>query len=258
AKDFIGRSNDLDTLLRHAKSESRTNGLLISSAPGSGVSELLRQTYDQLFHEQGEIVPFYFAPRKSDRTARQSATRFLQSFLQQIVAFRRQDSKILDLACDVCELAELALPSDGYWIDRLIEACQNESRLNDELAFVRSCLSAPLRALANGTGIFVIVDDLHETEYFTGEIDFVEELSEIFAGSNAQFVFGGRRRFLFDKKSEAFENLQIKPLSFIDSGLLVENLSDRYGVRINEQTRDLMTVQFGANPLCIKFLILWA
>src|ERR1043165_3162653 len=91
AEDFIGRSNDLDTVLRHAKSESGTNGLLVSAAPFSGVSELLRQTYDRLFHEQDEIVPFYFAPRKSDRTARQSATRFLQSFLQQIVAFRRQD-----------------------------------------------------------------------------------------------------------------------------------------------------------------------
>lgn len=254
-EDFIGRSRELNTLLRHAKGENNANGLLVLSAPSLGVSELLRQTYDQLFYEQGEIIPFYFSLRKSDKTARQSATRFLQNFLQQIIAFRRQDSKILDASCDICELAELALPSDGYWIDRLIETCQNESKLNNELAFVRNCLSAPLRALANGTRAFVMIDDLHKAEYFAGGIDFVEELGEIFSRSDVPLVFGGRRRFLFGKRAEDFETLQLKPLSFADTDLLVENFSAKYGVKINEQTRDLLAVQFGGNPLFIKFLV---
>ena len=68
--DFIGRSLETDALLRYAKGENITNGLLVLSAPCTGVSELLRQTYDQLFYEQGEIIPFYFALRKSDKTAR--------------------------------------------------------------------------------------------------------------------------------------------------------------------------------------------
>lgn len=255
SEDFIGRSLELDALLRHAKGESKTNALLISSAPGLGVSELLRQTYDRLFDGQDELIPFYFALKKSDKTARQSATRFLQSFLGQVVAFRRRDSKILDASCDVCELAEIALPSDGYWIDRLIETCQTESKLNNELAFVKNCLSAPLRALANGARVFVMIDDLHKAEHFAGEIDFIEELSEIFARFDLPFVFGGRRRFLFGKGLNDFESLEIKPLSFVDAGLFTENLAARYGVRINEQTRDLLAVQFDGNPLFIKFLI---
>src|SRR5215213_9184372 len=101
AEDFVGRSGELDTLLRHAKGEGKTHALLLTAAPGLGASELLRQAYDQLFYEQGDIIPFYFALKKSDKTARAAATRFLQSFLQQIVAFRREDNKILDAACDV-------------------------------------------------------------------------------------------------------------------------------------------------------------
>jgi serine/threonine-protein kinase RsbW len=254
-EDFIGRSREADALLRHAKGENSANGMLVSSAPTIGVSELLRQIYDQLFDEQGEVIPFYFALKKSDKTAKQSATRFLQSFLQQTVAFRRQDSKILNASGDVCELAELALPSDGYWIDRLVETCQTDSKLNNEHAFVKNCLSAPLRALSNGAKFFVMIDDLHEAEYFNGDIDFVEELSEIFSRSDVPFVFGGRRRFSFGKEAQDFENLQIKPLSFVDSGLLVENLAVKYDVKINEQTRDLLVVQLDGNPLFIKFLI---
>ncbi len=252
--DFIGRSRETDALLRRAKGENKVNGLLVLSAPCAGVSELLRQTYDQLFYEQGELIPFYFALRKSDKTARQSAVRFLQSFLQQTVAFRRQDSKILDAACDVCELSELALPSDGYWIDRLIETCQTESKLNNELAFVKNCLSAPLRALSNGARIFVMIDDLHEAEYFAGEIDFVRELGEIFSRLDVPFVFAGRRRFLSGSNADDFETLHIKPLAFADSGLLIENLSANWGVKINEQTRDLLAIQFDGNPVFIKFM----
>ena len=255
AGDFIGRSVELDALLRHANGDGKSNGILVSSAPASGVSEILRQTFDQLFYEQGEIVPFYFALRKSDKTAQQAATRFLQSFLQQIVAFRRGDRKILDISCDLCELAEIAPPNDGYWIDRLIETYQTESKLNNDAAFVKSCLSAPLRAAANGAKIFVMIDDLHKAEFLTGEIDFVEEMNEIYARSDVAFAFGGRRRFLSGNGFEKFETLQLKTLSFADAGLLAENLAAQFEVKINDQTRDLLAVQFGANPLFIKFLI---
>jgi serine/threonine-protein kinase RsbW len=255
AEDFIGRSGELDTLLRHAQGAGKTNALLLRSAPGFGVSELLRQTYDRLFHAQGEVVPFYFALRKSDNTARAAAARFLQSFLQQTVAFRRADSNILDATYDVGELAEIALPSDGYWIDRLIETCRIESGLKNDLAFVRNCLSAPLRALANGARIFVMLDDLDKSADLTGEIDFIEELNEIFARLQTPFVFAGRRRFSFGNGAHDFETLGIKPLSFADAGRLAENLSTRFGVKINEQTRDLLAVQFDGNPLFIKFLL---
>ena len=254
AEDFIGRTREIDALLSHAKGESKTNALLLLSAPAVGATELLRQTFDEIFHENSETIPFYFALKKSDKNAKQSAIRFLQTFLSQTVAFRRQDAKILDSAPDVCELAQISLPSDGNWIDRLIENCQSESKLNDERAFVRNCLSAPLRAKANQVEIFVIIDDLHEAGHFAGEVDFIEELKEIYSRSSVKFVFAGHRRFVFEKFQGNYETLDLQPLNFAEAGMLAENLAEKLNVVINEQTRDLIATQFGGNPLFIKFI----
>lgn len=253
-ENFIGRTRETDALLRHAKGGGESNGLLLLSAPALGASELLRQIYDQLFYEQGDAIPFYFAVKKSDKTAKSAALRFVQNFLQQAVAFRRRDRKIFDSAPDVCELAQLAIPSDGYWIDRLVETCQTESRLNDDRAFIRNCLSAPLRASARGARVFVMIDNLHEAAHFSKEFDFIEELTEIYGRSGIQFVFAARRRFNFEKLPGNAEILRLEPLSFSDTGLLTENLADRFNIKINNQTRDLTAEQFRGNPALIKLL----
>ena len=252
AGEFTGRTRELDTLRRHADGGGNAKGLLFASAPASGASEILKQLFDRIFHEKGEIVPFYFAVKKSDKTARQCALRFLQTFLHQTVAARRHEPKLLDFAGDVGELAEIAVPSDGYWIDRLIENFRRENSYHDERGFVRTALSAPLRAAANGVKIFVIIDDLHETENFTGETDFVEELEAIFARSAAPFVFAGRRRFLSGKFYANCETYQLENLTRADAGLLTETLAEKFAVKINDQTRDLISAQFEGKPAFIE------
>jgi serine/threonine-protein kinase RsbW len=265
SKDFIGRTIESDALLRHAQSESSVRGLLLLSAPNLGASELLRQTYDRLFAAaENETIPFYFSLRKSDKTARRAASHFLQTFLQQTIAFRRRDRKILNSSPDIFELAELALPSDGHWIDRLVATCQSDGKLTDESFFIRTCLSAPLRAAAEGANVFVMIDNLQAAESFSGETDFVEELKEIFSGSTVPFVFSGHRRFLFGAaltgatKLENIETLELKPLNFSDAGALVENLAQNLVLKINDQTRDLMAVQSAGNPAFIRNLFLAA
>ena len=261
AQDFIGRTAETEVLLRHAKGESKSDALLLLSAPALGSSELLKQTYDQLFHAHGATIPFYFSVKESDETVKNVALRFLQTFIAQVVAFRLRDPKIYDASPDIYELAELAAPEDNYWIDRLIALCRNESASNNDRAFVRSCLSAPLRAAAYGANSFVMIDDLHEADFLSAEINFFEELKEIFTRSTVPFVLAGRRRFLLNaiqagntKLTDA-EILCVEPLEFSDAGLLTENLAEKYSVKINEQTRDLIARQFAGNPTCIKFLL---
>jgi serine/threonine-protein kinase RsbW len=252
ASDFIGRTHEIEALLRHAAGEDRSSALLLLSAPALGVSEILRQTYDRLFLSQGDTIPIYFSLKRSDKTAKETAVRFLQTFLQQVVAFRRKDAQILDFGGDVEELSQLAVPSDGYWIDRLIEILQSE---NDERAFVKNCFSAPLRALASGTKSFVMFDDLSDAEN-----DLFEEVKEIFAGAEIPFVLAGKRRFVLSAaqtgttRLDDAEMLRVEPLSFSDAGLLAENLARACDVKINEQTRDLIAVQFDGNPAFINFL----
>lgn len=254
AENFIGRTRETNALAAHARGERRTNALLLLHAPALGASELLRQTYDRLFRENGEVIPFYFAIKKSDKSAKQCAVRFLQTFLAQTIAFRRQDAKIFDSSPEICELTELALPSDGYWIDYLVETCLRETRLNDERAFIRQALSAPLRAAANNTKFLVMIDNLHEAENFNGEISFIEELGEIYPRSSVNFVFAGHRRFVYEKFRGNYESMELQPLSFSESGILAESLAEEFEVKITDQTRDLISAQFAGNPLFIRFI----
>ncbi len=257
-ENFIGRTEEFDSILRHAKSESESKAMLCYTAPGVGLSELLKQVYDQLFYEQDKIIPVYFEFKKSDKNIKDAAVRFLQTFLKQTVAFRRNDTKILDASPDICEISELAIPSDGHWIDRLITACSRESELNNESAFVRNAFSSTLRAASQDANAFVMLDNLEDISYLTGETDLIEEIKEIFSRSKMPFVFAGKRRFIFsatqtgNTKINRAENLEIKPLSFTDSGLLAENLATQKDININEQTRDLIALQFRGNISLIK------
>lgn len=252
ADEFVGRSRELEMLLEHARVGSFSRGLILLSPPAAGTSELLRQTYDELFKSGGDVIPFYFALKKSDRSASQAALRFLQQFLLMAVAYRRRDTGILDASPEICELSQLAPPSDGYWIDRLIETCGIDSRLNDERSFVRNCLSAPLRAAARGANVFVMVDDIHEAAWFDSSVNILDEFRDIYSRAAIPFVFAGRRRF--DHGMNSFRAQFIEPLNFTNTGQLAEQLGKKYNVHINDQTRDLMATQFRETPMLIRSL----
>lgn len=259
-EDFIGRTHELEKLLHHGKGKTKSRGLLLLSEPAVGASELLRQSFDHLFFKQTETIPFYFSLESSDKTIKQTAQRFLQTFLQQVVAFRRQDVKILDTSSDIDELAQLSAASDGFWIDRLIASCRSENVLNDEKLFIKNCLNAPLYAADHGVDIFVMVDNLHESEYLVGDSNLIEEIKEIYSRAEAQYVLAGRRRFLLNAvqtgNTQLYETeiLQLESLDFADAGILAENLAEKYKVKISDQTRDLISRKFLGNPLFIKFL----
>jgi len=251
-EEFIGRARELDEVLRHAGGDEG-KGLLILSAPAEGVSELLRQAYDQLFYEQGEVIPFYFALSRNDKTVENAVTRFLREFLLQVVAFRRNDLSLLNVSPETSELAELAAPEDGYWIDRLLAAFESPSALADERSFVRHILSAPLRAAAHGAKSVVLIDDLHHAEHLLGSTSFTAELNDIYARSTVPFVLAGRRRYLLPSTQEGNTKLantkilKLLKLSETDAGSLAEALSNKNGVAIKEQTRDLLVQQFDGN-----------
>lgn len=252
SSDFVGREAELDRLLTHAKGKGSTNGLVLLAVPSAGTSELLRQTYDRLFAEQEDVIPFYFEVKASDGTVQNTARRFVSEFLLQMVAFRRRDAKIFDRAPTVDEISELAPPPDGPWIDGLVEVYRGGSDNDDGRSFVRNCLSAPVRAAMHNARSFVIVDGLHVTDHFEEGAAFLDDLIGIFSRASIPFVFAGQRRFLFGKTK--FETMSVEPLGFSGAGELAARLSVRTGVAINDQTRDLMAVQTGGRPGFIESL----
>lgn len=239
--DFIGRDRELDRLSNHAT--SARSALTLLSAPSAGVSELLRQTYDRLFAEQTKIIPFYFEFKQTDVSANAAAIRFLREFLLQTVAFRRRDIGIIDASPEICEIAELAVPTDGYWIDRLIESCHSESRLNNDNSVIKNCLSAPLRAAANGARSVVMIDALDIALQLKGGDSLFDDIRDIAAKAGIAFLLAGKRRPLHGRLS--FKSMRVEELSFEAAGKLSENLATKMQVAINDQTRDLIAVQTG-------------
>src|ERR1044072_3874872 len=92
---FVGRGEQLRELAALGSPRAEQKGLLLFAAPQSGVSELLRQTFDELFRQRGGPAPVYFAFARSDAATTAAARRFLQTFLTQVVAHRRDDPALV-------------------------------------------------------------------------------------------------------------------------------------------------------------------
>jgi len=238
AGEFLGREAELDALLSFARGETPSNRLVVLAAPRVGASELLRQAYDRLFFSQTSVTPIYFQLKPGDATAQSTARRFLYEFVLQCVAFSRHDAGIISSSPSLTELAELAAPVDGHWIDRLVESAVAGS----ETTFVRQFLSAPQRAAAGGARPFVMIDDVHLAAHMADGDVFLDELIDIFSRSLCGMALSGQRRFLFARAQGDIIDLESFPTP--DAGVFVEKYAARAGVEINDQTRDLIAVLF--------------
>ena len=248
AVDFVGREVQTERLFSHAHTSS--SGLILSALPGAGASELLRQTYDRLFHEHNDTIPFYFEIRRSIGSAREIAESFLREFIRQLVAFRRREPAVVRSIADLDELAELSVSVSGIWIDRLIETAR---RTPDGRDFIRTCLAAPVRAAAHDTKTFVMVDGLQLLGEIENGMMFFDELSDIFTRSGVPHVLSGYRRFLFGKHDSP--QLELGNLDFASAGRLAEVFAREAGMNIAEQARDLIAAQLAGNPMRIRHLV---
>lgn len=265
AENFVGRANELDLILRHAKATERENGLAFLATPGAGLSELMAQAYDQLFADASETVPVYFRFRTSDKSIAEVAQRFTRSLIRQIIAFRRRNPAILFSSPSGFELEKLASPADLSWLIPLTRAekFQQESAF-DELTAFRTAFSAPARSNAAGVNVFLILDDLDRAENLKGGRGKLVEELKLLLPRNGKFLLGGRRRALFgaiqngDRLFDDVRFIGLEPLSFVDSGLLAERLADELKISINDQCRDLIAHQLSGMPVWIRALFLTA
>lgn len=256
---FIGRDEELDAILEHARSEDG-GPLMLLSKPAAGSSELLRQAYNRLFADREGVVPFLFEFRPTDRNARQAAVRFLQTFLTQYTAFRKGDPNLVAMTPDVCEIGEMSPPVDMQWMSTVIESCKRDSALNDDASFVRHAFSVPFRASSADTRVFSMIGGTEYCDLIPGDTAIFEDLKDVFASSNLPFLFGGMRRFLANAMIKGVtrftdhRTVNLLNLDRAESGLLCEELSEITGVATNAQTRDLIGLQLEGSPLLIDAL----
>lgn len=250
--ELLGRSTELERLVDFALSDGDDGPLLVYGAPGAGVSELLKHAYDRVFSEQSSVIPFYFALGSSGATPEQTARRFLHQFLLQTVAFRRSDASVLNWFPDLCELAEIAIPSDGHWIDRLIHSLNHPCTAENEESVLNACFGAPVRAAAAGTRSCVMIDDCHVAASSETAARVLEIIKESCRAGGVPYVLAARRRF--DMNLPEARRLNIDRLGFADAIALVEKQAVKFDVAINDETRDLIANQLDGHVGFIRYI----
>ncbi|MDT5295061.1 MAG: serine/threonine-protein kinase RsbW [Acidobacteriota bacterium] len=260
---FVGRGEQLRELTALASPKSGPQGILLLAAPHVGVSELLRQAFDELFRQRGGPAPVYFAFTRSDAAATSAARRFLHTFLTQTVAHRRDDPALVSASPTLRSLLDLAAPQDYEWVERLIQSFERAQDEGDERALVRLCLGAPQQAAAGGVRTVVMLDDLHLAEHLRGEVALGPATAQAAAQSGMSYVIAGPRRRLIDLLNGASQaagldgqrRLHLERLKEPDARALVEGYAQRLGVALSEETRDLIVQQFEASPYLITSLL---
>jgi serine/threonine-protein kinase RsbW len=259
--DFVGRAGELDRIMAHAEPANAGRGLLLLMEPSAGVSELLRQAYDQIFNRRSDVIPIYFAITRNESTAVSAAIEFLNTFLQQYIAYRRDEPFVSHAPLTLQDLLELAPPADADWIEQLIEAYTRLRFSNEDKALVRFCLGAPQRIPAGRGRPFIMVDGAQLAEYLNGAVVLGTEILRVFGRSGFSFVVAGLRRQILEAAHDAkcnFELLDLLRLERLDASeaaRLVEHVARRQQVATSEAARDLLVQQFAGSPFFISIFL---
>ena len=262
--EFAGRADELQRVVSHALSSGqpdKNRGLLILLAPLAGVSELLRQAYDDLFNRQSDVVPIYFALPQTETTAVSAAIEFLNTFLLQYIACRRDEPTLAHASLTLNDLVKLAPAADADWIEELVERYNHQRFTDDHRALVRFCLSAPARVPSHNAKPFVMFDAVHLSGYADDAVPFATAIVRSLVFSDQPFVFAGLRREVgdtFDRagiNARSLEVIQLAALAEEDSGALITSVSRRLAVSVNDETRDLLVQQLEGSPLFITALL---
>jgi serine/threonine-protein kinase RsbW len=265
--EFVGRAAELERLVNHARrsrqpsAPGETPGLLILLAPLAGVSELLRQTFDTLFNRHEEVVPIYFALPQTETTTVSAAIEFLNTFLLQYLAFRREDPSLCQASLTLGDLLQLAPAADIDWIQELIEAYNRQRFGDDDRQLVRLCLSAPRRVPPGNPRPFVMFDAVQLSNYEGAPVSFAIEIVRALWSSGDRFVLAGLRREILDAieraegDSDSLGALRLERLEDEDARKLVTSAARRQAVSINDATRDLLVQQLEGSPFFITSLL---
>jgi serine/threonine-protein kinase RsbW len=260
-QDFVGRGEELARIMAHAQTANAGRGLLLLMEPTAGVSELLRQAYDQIFNRRLDVIPIYFAFTRNETTAVSAAIEFLTTFLQQYIAYRRDEPVVSHSTLTLQDLVELAPGADLEWIEQLVESYTRLRFSNDDKALIRFCLGAPQRIPPGRGRPLVMLDGSQLAEYLNGAVVLGTEVLRVFGSGGVTFVLAGLRRQILAAAHEAKCNfelldlLRVRQLDATEAARLVEHVARRQHVTISEAARDLLVQQFAGNPFFINIYL---
>src|SRR5215216_112140 len=260
-QEFVGRASELERIMAQAEPANAGRGLLLLMEPSAGVSELLRQAYDRIFNERTDVIPIYFAITRNETTAVSAAIEFLNTFVQQYIAYRRDEPVVSHAPLTLHDLLELAPPADFEWIEQLVDSYNRLRFSNDDKALVRFCLGAPQRIPAGRGRPFVMLDGSQLAEYLNGAVVLGTEILRVFGHGGFSFVVAGLRRQILEAAHDAkcnfelLDTLRLERLDATEAARLIEHVARRQHVATSEAARDLLVQQFAGSPFFISIFL---
>ncbi|HSQ19801.1 MAG TPA: hypothetical protein VLR92_05445, partial [Blastocatellia bacterium] len=196
---------------------------LLLGRPRVGKTELLRQSFDRLFNEGGEAVPFFYIFRRSCLNSQKFAGDYFSQFLAQFIAFRRNDPRLIQAADEpLAVISRAAVPEDYLWVRSVVDSFLRASQSGDPASLVRFALSVPAVVAAHsGLTPMVMIDNwqlIAETELHT-EFTRAMEIVGTREQHDPKYLFTGLRRSvteLIPPNHEMFnrtEMVSLEPIS---------------------------------------------
>jgi serine/threonine-protein kinase RsbW len=234
---------------------------VILAEPRAGISELLRQGFDRLFNRRKDVVPIYFALPPPEATAVSAAIEFLNTFLLQYLAFRRDEPSLCNASLTLNDLVKLAPATDLEWIEDLVNTYNQLRFADDDRELVRFCLTAPARVSPKDFVPFVMFDVVQLANYTDSPVPVALEIFRALKSGGNPFVIAGLRREIPDVveraggTSAALEVMKLEKLSEEDARGLIRSAAQQRAVSINDETRDLLLQQLEGSPFFITAML---
>lgn len=245
--EFVGRDADVRRVCALAQASS--NALLLG-APRTGKSDLLRQCFDRLFDERGQVVPFYYSLRASSIDPEAFARDYFSQALAQFLAFRSGDSKLISENVPLTVIARTSPPDDHAWVSALVDSFIQATKSGDEALLIRSALATPGLACSYAKlKPLVMIDDWHVLSGSKLEAEFLRALARGGRDESATYVLTGRRRMMIESippVGDVFDRIGLIHLDKVsedDYEQLVSHVAESRGIEISESTIELMSQQ---------------
>ncbi|HSB12591.1 MAG TPA: ATP-binding protein [Blastocatellia bacterium] len=251
-EEFVNREAELSRICSLNNSDSSRLVLLIGP-PRCGKTEILRQSYDRLFHERDNVIPFYYALRRSGIDLETFARDYFSKVLAQFIAFRRNEPKLIGAADkSLSDIVRAAAPEDYVWVRSVVDSFTRASEARDKSLMARCALLAPGAAGATAKlKPLVMIDNSHLLEGSEIRAEFLRALEARSAAEGARsiHVLTGLRRVIKDLAGAddeligRIEMIHLDQMGEESVERLIRRRTERLGIATSDSTIELMIQQ---------------
>lgn len=265
SNNFFGREKMLEVLYRTVISakDGGAESILLSGKRGIGKTRLLANLYNLVFERQ-DVVPFFYAVRRSFVSAEDFANDYIGSFILQSLAFHGKDPAVLSGLYSLEELRAGSKEIGLQWAVDIIDDYLKVREEGGETKTVFNAVSAPYRSYRiTDIPVVVMIDDLHKISRFC-ELegsDITPGLWMPFEGAirslHVPHIFSGVpheiEKVYFEDAlmADQFEMIDLPGLDAENSLKLFRATCEMYGLKVELKPADFVGT-FGGNPLYIK------